>query len=110
MKKVFFMCLAAMFFLVACGSKSNETGTNPDGINTSSSRPVNPPHGMPGHTCAVPDGAPLPQGTVQPSLQNNMPVKSDVQGFQELNKTLNVNPAHGQPGHRCDIAVGAPIK
>lgn len=105
----------AAVFLSACGSKSdtNETTTPPTGINSTSAAPlINPPHGQPGHDCAVPDGAPLPQkGAVQPQLQNNPPAATQVPTMPtvDMSKSLKINPAHGQPGHRCDIAVGAPL-
>ncbi|WP_379125864.1 hypothetical protein [Paradesertivirga mongoliensis] len=106
MKKVFSMCLVAMFFLAACGSKSEGNATE---TSSSATRAINPPHGMPGHTCAVPDGAPLPDAAVQPNLQTS-PVQTGVQSLPtEMNKAVSINPAHGQPGHRCDIAVGAPL-
>ncbi len=104
------MCLAAIF-LSACGSKSNENGTvtNPAGTRAATDRPLNPPHGTPGHTCAVPDGAPIPEG-IQPSLQNSAPLNQEAPRMPvEANKTTNINPAHGLPGHRCDLAVGAPL-
>ena len=105
------MCIAAMF-LAACGSESNDKGTvtQPSGVSTSPERAVNPPHGMPGHTCAVPDGAPLPEGAAQPQLQVNPPVQREAQSLPvDAGRTIQINPAHGQPGHRCDIAVGAPL-
>lgn len=111
MKKVFSICLVAVFSLAACGSKSDGNGTQTNQAETRSpaTGAVNPPHGMPGHTCAVPDGAPLPDLTVQPNLQTS-PVQPGVQSLPaEMNKAVNINPAHGQPGHRCDIAVGAPL-
>lgn len=103
------MCLVAMFFLASCGSDSEGTETNGAGAGSSANRALNPPHGMPGHSCAVPDGAPLPDASVQPNLQTS-PVQPGVQSLPaEMNKAVNINPAHGQPGHRCDIAVGAPL-
>jgi uncharacterized protein YvpB len=82
---------------------------------------ANPAHGLPGHRCDIPVGAPLdskatttiqpqasqagsttttPQATVIPA--NSTPASNPAQ-------TAGLNPAHGQPGHRCDIAVGAPL-
>lgn len=107
MKAIFSLCVAAIL-LSACGTESNKNGSvsNATEINTSSDRPVNPPHGMPGHSCDVPDGAPLPEV----SIQNGSPVQTEVQNIPvDANNGLKINPAHGMPGHRCDIAVGAPI-
>ena len=111
MKAVFSICIATMF-LWACGSKSADNKSeSPAEINTSAERPINPPHGMPGHSCSVPDGAPLPEGTTtQPQIQVNPPVQPEAQNAPvESNQTSSVNPPHGLPGHRCDIAVGAPL-
>lgn len=77
---------------------------------------VNPPHGQPGHNCAVPVGAPLngapapaPNLTTTPGATpavSPAPVPQPVQ-TQVLPGT---NPPHGQPGHDCAIPVGAPLK
>lgn len=81
---------------------------------------LNPEHGMPGHRCEIPVGAPL---TSQPGdFQNNTsPVESQpslpeggprIQS-QPVNPgasaTARLNPAHGEPGHDCNIAVGDPL-
>jgi hypothetical protein len=76
---------------------------------------LNPKHGLPGHRCDIPVGAPLNQpaanntpviNTTQPAVSVpsiNLPQQS-VSGA-----TAKLNPKHGEPGHRCDIAVGAPL-
>jgi hypothetical protein len=76
---------------------------------------LNPKHGLPGHRCDIPEGAPLNQpaanttpviNTTQPAAtvpSINLPQQS-VSGV-----TAMLNPKHGEPGHRCDIAVGAPL-
>lgn len=106
----------AAVLLSACGSKTNKTdsATNSSEINATSAQPLtNPKHGMPGHDCAVPEGAPLPQkGLAQPSVEATAPaaVQTEVQNSPvETNKAIKLNPAHGMPGHRCEIAVGAPL-
>jgi hypothetical protein len=80
---------------------------------------LNPPHGQPGHDCAVPEGAPLnskPQATLPASKpQNTTPSAILPQSNPILNPTTNLtgeklNPAHGLPGHDCAIPVGAPLK
>lgn len=82
---------------------------------------LNPPHGQPGHDCAVPEGAPLnskPQTTTTlPEIkpQNTTPNATLPQSNPMLNPTTNLteqklNPAHGMPGHDCAIPVGAPLK
>ena len=55
---------------------------------------LNPEHGLPGHRCDLPVGAPL---TVSAETKAAAPAKPKT------------NPQHGMPGHRCDLAVGAPL-
>lgn len=61
---------------------------------------LNPKHGLPGHRCDIPEGAPLTAaaGNAQPLMS-----------LPKANGTARLNPQHGAPGHRCDIAVGAPL-
>jgi hypothetical protein len=64
---------------------------------------VNPPHGQPGHDCAIPVGAPLNSAgtpTQTPAMKRVNSVPSSGNG---------INPPHGEPGHRCDIKVGDPL-
>lgn len=93
---------------------------------------LNPPHGEPGHDCAIAVGAPLgsaPSGatqTIQPNIQN--PSSVPAQTSPVINPTTptpvttmpggqtpaagstgKVNPAHGEPGHDCAKPVGAPL-
>ena len=73
---------------------------------------VNPAHGLPGHRCDLPVGAPLtssaggstpaPTTTSQPTSTSVSPIRVD--------QTPQVNPPHGEPGHDCTIPVGAPLK
>ncbi len=78
---------------------------------------MNPPHGQPGHDCAVAVGAPLnsksanaaaPQLNTAPA---NSPVGAPTLTVPPVSNTApGLNPPHGQPGHDCAIAVGAPLK
>jgi len=61
---------------------------------------VNPPHGQPGHDCAIPVGGPLNNSSPVVIPSTSTPVKTP----------LGMNPPHGQPGHDCAITVGAPLK
>jgi hypothetical protein len=79
-------------------SLSSLTG-QPDSI-ASRSVAVNPPHGQPGHSCAIAVGAPLSSAPADAKVSTEPALTDTRQGM---------NPAHGQPGHRCDIAVGAPL-
>jgi hypothetical protein len=88
---------------------------------------VNPPHGQPGHNCAVPVGAPLngapaanlngapaPTPGAGPTVMAAGPTA--IPGAQPAGMPAptpaapGTNPPHGQPGHDCSIAVGAPLK
>lgn len=77
---------------------------------------LNPPHGQPGHDCAVPVGQPLngktntttPQVTNRsaPQIINAAPLITPV---VNNNGSVFMNPPHGQPGHDCSIPVGQPL-
>lgn len=84
----------------------------------SASPTINPAHGLPGHRCDLPVGAPLSTspgaGPVQspPAIKMNpTPVQSGPPATTPAPSVsgLKINPAHGMPGHRCDIQVGAPL-
>lgn len=71
---------------------------------------VNPPHGQPGHDCAVAVGAPLNaiagDNTPQAQPAVTSPAAASVPAAKGSGR---MNPAHGQPGHDCAVAVGAPL-
>lgn len=81
---------------------------------------MNPPHGMPGHDCAVAVGAPLngknataaPQNAPQNTApQNSAPANGPLLSVPRISSTpAGINPPHGEPGHDCSIAVGAPLR
>jgi len=90
-----------------------ENGTPPSQPSKVSAAPasLNPPHGQPGHDCAIPVGAPLDgsgaqnQSTISPNLsvpatQTVAPSSAPADG---------INPPHGQPGHDCAVPVGSPL-
>ncbi|NEU09079.1 hypothetical protein GZH53_12205 [Flavihumibacter sp. R14] len=62
--------------------------------NATAAKGLNPAHGLPGHRCDLPVGAPL---TVTQEQKTAAPAQPKT------------NPQHGMPGHRCDLAVGAPL-
>ncbi|HLV42923.1 MAG TPA: hypothetical protein VKY37_11640 [Brumimicrobium sp.] len=74
---------------------------------------LNPPHGEPGHDCAVEVGQPLNSAggnspaMVQPSPNMIQPTPSTVQPTN--NGSVKLNPPHGQPGHDCGVEVGQPL-
>ncbi len=81
-----------------------------------SGQKLNPPHGEPGHDCAVAVGAPLnsPAGQ-QPTIQTqqvqpNLNTQPQLQAQPTENaQGQKLNPPHGEPGHDCALAVGAPL-
>lgn len=74
--------------------------------NSNGNLAVNPAHGQPGHSCAIPVGAPL-NGSGNAKAA---PVKMDMNKARTNNPSSSgINPPHGQPGHRCDVKVGDPL-
>lgn len=87
---------------------------------------LNPPHGEPGHDCAVPVGSPLPDNNVPGGIQVQSPPPANISTPPAGQTPTSVitapaqtgtvpsgpglNPAHGEPGHDCAIPVGAPLK
>ena len=82
---------------------------------------TNPAHGLAGHRCDLPVGAPLSSasGAAAP-VQNPPTINMNPVPQQSAPATpaaapapsaagVKINPAHGMPGHRCDIQVGAPL-
>jgi hypothetical protein len=76
---------------------------------------LNPKHGMPGHRCDIPVGAPLnqPAANTTPVINTTQPAAAvpsiNLPQQSVSGATAKLNPKHGEPGHRCDIAVGAPL-
>ena len=73
---------------------------------------LNPPHGQPGHDCAIAVGAPL-NGSPAPNVSQsatptmNFPTAAPAPAAAPGGPRLN--PPHGQPGHDCAVEVGAPL-
>lgn len=104
-------------------SAENETAVTPPEPLAPTAAPtaaLNPPHGQPGHDCAIPVGAPLDgsgaqvqaQPQPQPQLQtlpnlSTQPVASP--SAQAAAPANGINPPHGQPGHDCAVPVGDPL-
>ncbi len=59
----------------------------------------NPAHGIEGHRCDLPVGAPLANAD-EPKPMTESPLRIKGAGPK-------INPPHGQPGHDCSVAVGA---
>lgn len=89
--------------------QSQTSGNNDAGVI------LNPPHGEPGHDCAVKVGDPLPsQSRNNTTQQQSSPVQMNATPVIPSNNsnsqgTVAINPPHGEPGHDCTIAVGAPL-
>lgn len=125
-------CLAVSLLLVSCKKEQEKqseslpnsnteiaTDTILQGINTSETTKLNPPHGQPGHRCDIAVGAPLntpinPSSLYQEPIIPNTP-KTQVQQQQSNPVTTpntprpKINPPHGQPHHDCKIQVGDPL-
>ncbi|MGM9476266.1 hypothetical protein ACS5PU_07540 [Pedobacter sp. GSP4] len=127
MKNAFYLFI--LIVLCACNSEKKEASqaviATPTGLqglqksnavaapaqSTKSNLIFNPPHGEPGHTCALAVGAPLHQTAAarpQPNV-NQQPVSAAPEATVVNTSGKKLNPKHGEPGHRCDIAIGAPL-
>ncbi len=90
-------------------TQANASGGNPNTImNTSPATAMNPAHGLAGHRCDIPVGAPLnspaPQQASTSVMNNSAPSNNAT-----ATTAPGMNPPHGQLGHLCEIAVGAPL-
>ena len=71
---------------------------------------VNPAHGLPGHRCDLPVGAPLTASAGNtPNVTPTSQLPSTSVSPIRVDQTPAVNPAHGEPGHDCAVPVGAPL-
>lgn len=68
---------------------------------------LNPPHGEPGHDCAVPVGQPLTSNSG--AGVTNPTINAPTFNAPKSNSTAKLNPAHGEPGHDCAVPVGQPL-
>ncbi len=131
-RKMLWLALPVWAYMTACNEKAqSDEGYIPLPGDTTAvqAKPapagqlkLNPPHGQPGHSCDIPEGAPinptapaLTPKLVQTAAPQPLPSAattpaSAVAPAQAQPATAaGMNPPHGQPGHRCDIAVGAPL-
>lgn len=108
-----------VFSLTACNDtekKSEKETVNTEEAATSGEKDlglkVNPQHGLPGHRCDLPVGAPLdgsqPAAT-QTTTTPAQPVSTSVSPIL-VDQKPDKNPPHGEPYHDCTIPVGADLK
>ncbi|NJW52090.1 hypothetical protein [Salinimicrobium oceani] len=120
MKKLNLIALAiGITFSVACNDTEKSTDANNETQQTTENTAqdataadvkVNPAHGLPGHRCDLPVGAPLngtAGTTANPTPTSQLPATS-VSPVR-VDQTPTVNPPHGEPGHDCAVPVGAPL-
>lgn len=72
-----------------------------DSLKKNSDLAYNPAHGVEGHRCDLPVGAPLAEADA-PKPMTDSPVR--LKGAAPT-----INPPHGEPGHDCSVAVGAAL-
>lgn len=106
-----------MFFVISCKEQSEDTNPITGEAETEATTnaeegdvKVNPAHGLPGHRCDLPVGAPLTASagsTPNPTPTSQLPSTS-VSPIR-LDQSPTVNPPHGEPGHDCSVPVGAKL-
>lgn len=101
----FLICFA---FLSSCKDDKKETpaqetaqpATTANASAEKKDLKYNPEHGVEGHRCDLPVGAPLANADAvqQQSMQSPVRLKET---------TPAINPPHGEPGHDCSKPVGS---
>lgn len=84
---------------------TNSTEEMKGSMSNSSDTKYNPAHGVEGHRCDLPVGAPLNSTAAATNTTQDMttsPVRMN-------SATPQINPPHGEPGHDCSVAVGAEL-
>lgn len=106
----------SLIVAVACKDKEEEVpveGANPIEATqeeTADNIEVNPAHGLPGHRCDLPVGAPLTAQTTPAAETPISQLPSTSVSPIRVDKTPELNPPHGEPYHDCSIPVGAELK
>lgn len=75
-----------------------------DNMAKSEDTKYNPAHGVEGHRCDLPVGAPLEKANASaaPQEMTNSPVRIK-------SAAPKINPPHGEPGHDCSVPVGGEL-
>jgi hypothetical protein len=106
-----------LILMVSCKDEERTAEATPQETTETTSKAegteevkVNPAHGLPGHRCDLPVGAPLnaSAGSTPNTTPTSQLPSTSVSPIR-VDQTPNVNPAHGEPGHDCSIPVGAPL-
>lgn len=89
---------------------SSQTESEAAAKTANSEVKVNPAHGLPGHRCDLPVGAPLNGTASTPQTNTTQQVQSSSTVSPiRVDQTPKVNPPHGEPGHDCAKPVGAKL-
>lgn len=114
-KMIFGLAVIAIGLLSSCNNEEKEENSEPVDAATimnqqnsgDETAQVNPKHGLPGHRCDIPVGAPL---NSTPNMKATpAPVSSSTVSPVRIDQTPKVNPPHGEPGHDCTVPVGAKL-
>ena len=119
MKSIYKITLITFSFLslslISCNDKEEKKEQTEETATTDSAQDMktemaksgdtkyNPAHGVEGHRCDLPVGAPLNTAAAStPKQMTSSPVRMQ-------SATPQINPPHGEPGHDCSVAVGAAL-
>lgn len=86
-----------------------EAETAPGSVEEQETVQVNPAHGLPGHQCGIPVGAPLNTDRTPNEVAPPNTPAATVSPVR-IDQSPKVNPPHGEPGHDCAVPVGAELK
>lgn len=110
-----FLAVGVIGFTSCKDEKNSEATPTQSGVETTenpkTTAALNPAHGQPGHSCAIPVGAPLDGSSANTVQQPTASPASNVSPVRIKSSTATAqkNPPHGQPGHDCTIPVGADL-
>lgn len=94
------------------GPVNPTTNTSPQNMENSEGQEtaqLNPAHGLPGHRCDIPVGAPLNSSNDPGEIAPPNTPSATISPIR-IDQTPKVNPPHGQPGHDCSVPVGQELK
>lgn len=112
MKTKLTLLALGLLLMGSCKDEQKEAVATPsaaEGKVTEDSIKVNPAHGLPGHRCDLPVGAPLNSATATTTTPVNELPSTSVSPIR-IDQRPDVNPPHGEPYHDCSIPVGAKLK